>query len=53
MCASCPAAVQEALAARLGQIAGFNEQADALKAAAAALEGQIAQDAGQVGSVPQ
>lgn len=42
-------AVQEALSARLGQVAEFRAQADALKAAAAGLEGQISRDADQVG----
>lgn len=48
----CGVFVQEALAARLGQVAEFTAQADALKAAAAGLEGQITSDAEQVGPAP-
>lgn len=40
--------VQEALSARLGQVAEFTAQADALKAAAAGLERQISSTAEQV-----
>lgn len=40
--------LQEALSARLGQVAEFTQQSDALKAAAAGLEARIAQDEEQV-----
>jgi hypothetical protein len=40
--------LQDALAARLGQVSEFNKQSDALKVAAGALEGAISGAAEQV-----
>jgi hypothetical protein len=45
--------LQDALAARLAQVAEFNKQSDALKVAAAALEGAISGAAEQVRLSPQ